>query len=125
MNKRLKEIDDIINKLSPNDAINDLIKKYELYDYKNIETVEDFSVLPLTGSLRYINKYTQELRYGGLLIKIYEKNDKWYGIIKKMSGKKYHISFNSNYIFYIEPKKNLLREWATKFITDYETGKYN
>ncbi len=125
MNKRLKEIDDIINKLSPNDAINDLIKKYELYDYKYIETVEDFSVLPLTGSLRYINKYTQELRYGGLLIKIYEKNSKWYGIIKKVSGKKYHISFNSNYIFYIEPKKHLLREWATKFITDYETGKYN
>jgi hypothetical protein len=125
MNKRLKEIDDIINKLSPNDAINDLIKKYELYDYKYIETVEDFSVLHLTGSLRYINKYTQELRYGGLLIKIYEKNTKWYGIIKKMSGKKYHISFNSNYIFYIEPKKKLLREWATKFITDYETGKYN
>ena len=54
-----------------------------------------------------------------------KKNNKWYGIIKKMSGKKYHISFNSNHIFYIEPKKSLLKEWAKNFITDYENGKYD
>jgi hypothetical protein len=125
MNKRLKDIDSIINKIKPNDYINELIKKYELEDYKYIQSINDFSVLPLAGSLRYINKYTRELRYGGLLIKIYEKNEKWYGIIKKMSGKKYHVSFNSNYIFYIEPKKTLLKEWAKNFITEYENGKFN
>ena len=121
---RLKDIDNLINKLKPIDSINELIKKYELQDYKYIESVNDFSILPLTGSLRYINKYTREIRYGGLLIKIYEKNNKWYGIIKKVSGKKYHISFNSNYIFYLEPRKNLLREWASNFITEYENGKF-
>ena len=73
MNKRLKDIDKIINKLKPIDHINLLIKEYELQEYTYIDTVEKFSILPLAGSLRYINKYTRELRYGGLLIKIYEK----------------------------------------------------
>jgi hypothetical protein len=56
---------DAISKLYKENA-----KKYELEDYKYIQSINDFSVLPLAGSLRYINKYTQEIRYGGLLIKI-------------------------------------------------------
>lgn len=125
MNNRLKEIDDIVNS-NVNDYMNVIINKYseELKDYTFIDTLEKFSILPLKGSIKYINKYDHELRNGGLLIKIYEKEGKWYGVIKKLE-KKYYISFSSNYIFYMENKNDILRNWAKVFLTDVENGKYD
>lgn len=131
LNDRLKEIDQLVDTLIPNDYINQLIKKYsdDLEHYSYIESVAEFSTLKLKGSMKYINKYDKQLRYGGLLIKIYQKLDKWYAIIKKMDGSKYYVSFNSNYIFYCENigeihNKNF-RNGLEYFLTDVNNGEYD
>ena len=131
LNDRLKEIDDIVDKLIPNDYINEIIKRYseELEYYSYIDSVEEFSTLKLKGSIKYINKYDKKLRYGGLLIKIYQKLGKWYGIIKKSDESKYYVSFNCNYIFYCENigeinNKNLRNE-LEYFMRTIDNGEYD
>lgn len=130
MNDRLKEIDEFVDTIIPNDAINKLIKKYDevLDGFQYIDLVGLFSVLKLRGQIRYIGRYDKQLRYGGLLIKIYQKNDDWYAILKQTNGKKYHVSFNNNYIFYKETKHktkdDLIREWSECFIADCKRGEY-
>jgi len=131
LNDRLKEIDQMVDELMPNDYINQIIKKYsdELEYYSYIDSVEEFSTLKLKGSIKYINKYDKKLRYGGLLIKIYQKLGKWYAIIKKSNESKYYVSFNSNYIFYCENigeihNKNL-RNQLEHFLTTIDNGEYD
>ena len=108
------------------DKFNDIILKYqnELMDYDYIENLEDFSVLPLKGSMRYINKFNKEIRYGGLLIKIYEKYGNYFAILKKMNGKKYHVSFNNNFIFYKKNSNDNFRDSLKYFISEYDKGLY-
>ena len=122
---RLNSINNFIDNYIPNN-IDNIIKNYshELDNYKYIETLIDFSLLPLKGSLKYINKYDGKLRVGGLLIKIFKKNNKWYGIIKQISGKKYNVLFDSNHIFYKNSKSNSLRTWLDCFISEVDSGKY-
>lgn len=119
MNDRLKEIDDIVNQLVPNNKIVDkLIEKYH-YDldcYEYIDNVNTFSLLRMRGTIKYINKYDHKLRSGGLLVKIYNKNDNWYCVLLQ-PNRKYHISFNSNYIFYLGSKDDNIRKWAEYFIS--------
>ena len=126
MNNRLNEIDNTIKELMPNNYINNIINKYktELDNYKYIDNIIDFSLLPLKGSIRYLNKYDLNLRYGGLLIKVYEKNNKWYGLIKKNNNKRYNVLFDNNYIFYRDTNSNKLINWGKCFISDIESGKY-
>lgn len=124
MNDRLKEIDMIVDSMIPNDYINVLIKQYKLEDYDYIKTVEEFSVLRLRGSMKYINKVDKKLRNGGLLIKIFQQNGKWIAIIKQYN-KNYYISFDANYIFYVNCKQELVRDWAECFVTECEKGLYN
>jgi hypothetical protein len=126
MNYRLNEIEKTINELIPNNYINTIIKQYktELEDYKYISNVIDFSLLQLKGTIRYVNKYDLKIRYGGLLIKIYDKNGKWYGIVKKINNKRYNILFDNNYIFYCYPKSDILTNWGKCFLSDIESGKY-
>ena len=130
LNDRQKEIEQLVDELVPNDYINELINKYssDLEYYTYIDSVSIFSTLKLKGSMKYINKYDKKIRYGGLLIKIYQKLGKWYGVIKKSDGTKYYISFNSNYIFYCENigeihNKNF-RNGLEFFITDVDEGKF-
>ena len=106
LNDRLKEIDEMVDKLKPNDTINDIIDEYseELQHFHYIDSVELFSTLPLKGVMRYVSRYDRKLRYGGLLVKIYQKDGDWYGVIKQKSNKKYYVSFKSNYVFYLEGK---------------------
>jgi hypothetical protein len=126
-NDRINQNNKMIDELLKDDYIYELIKKYNLEKYTYIDDVIVFSLLPLKGSLKYINKYTNELRKGGLLIKIYQKENKWYGIIKKLNGRIYHVSFNTNYIFYIEhrTKNQKMRETLELFITDINKGIYD
>jgi cyclopropane fatty-acyl-phospholipid synthase-like methyltransferase len=99
MINRLKNINDIVDKYITNDIIDDLLDKYkfELEDYNYINSISIFSTLSLRGSLKYINKYDKQLRSGGLLIKIYNDNNEWIAIIKKISGKIYYVKFSKNY----------------------------
>jgi hypothetical protein len=121
---RLQTIEYDVNKLIPNDYMNKLMDEYSdlLSDYQYIDNIIDFSLLPLRGALRYINKYDKKIRYGGLLIKIYQKNNDWIGIIKKYDDTKIYVSFNSNYIFYC---KNKFNNNLSMFITDVENNKYD
>ena len=127
LSDRLKEIDEYVDNIKPNDYINEIIKEFksDLTHFKYIETVEEFSILTLRGSMRYINKYDKKLRTGGLLVKIYknEQNKKWYGVIMK-SKKMYYVSFDSNYIFYMASQDELLSESLKCFISDFDKGLY-
>ena len=116
-----------VDQLMPDDYINILIKKYNLENYKYIDNVINFSLLTLRGSLKYINRFTHELKLGGLLVKIYKKENKWFGIIKKPNNKTYHIAFDKNYIFYLEYKSKTekLRKTLELFINDVSSGTYN
>jgi len=128
LNDRLKEIDDFVDSFLPNTPINNILSKYknELYDYEYIESINMFSTLSLKGSLKYVNKYDGQLRSGGLLIKIYKKeNNKWIAIIKQIDGKKYYISFDSNYIFYKKTKSEERIDLFKLFLTDLESGDYD
>lgn len=126
LSDRLKEIDEYVDKIKPNDYINTLIKPYstELKYFKYIETVEEFSILTLRGSMKYINRFDKKLRSGGLLVKIYKNNNgKWIGVIKKLK-KMYYVSFDSNYIFYMATQDDRLTDSLKCFISDYEKGLY-
>ena len=109
------------------DKFDDMILKYhnELEDYTHIDSLSEFSVLPLKGSMRYINKYSKEIRFGGLLIKIYEKYGNYFAILKKINGKKYHVSFNNNFIFYKKNSNDNFRDSLKYFIADYDKGLYS
>ena len=104
--------------------INKLYEKYkvELEDYKYIESIEDFSVLSLKGQIKYINKYDGNIRYGGLLIKIYKDTIKnnYSCILKQISGKTYNVSFKNNHIFYCNNKNHKLNDWLKNFISDID-----
>ena len=128
LNDRLKEIDDFVDSFLPNTPIKNILTKYksELYDYEYIESIDMFSILSLKGSLKYVNKYDGKLRSGGLLVKIYKKeNNKWIAIIKQIDGKKYYISFDSNYIFYKKTKSEERIDLFKLFLTDLESGEYD
>ncbi len=131
INNRLKEIDQLVDNLITNDYINQLIKKYsdDLEYYSYIDSLEKFSTLKLKGSMKYINKYDKKLRYGGLLIKINQKENKWYGVIKKVNENKIYVSFDSNYIFYCENigeiRNKDFRNGLEYFISDVNNGDYD
>lgn len=129
MNKRLieisKQVDNFIN-LSEQNIISNFINKYpELIEYKFIKSNHDFINLKLKGSIKYINKIDNNLRYGGMLIKTFNKNNKYYAIIKNFHSKTYKISFDNNYIFYLESRNDLMTDWMKCFISDVDAGKYN
>ena len=125
MSKRQQKNDDMVDRLMKHDLMNDIIEKHkdELLDFTYIKTVEEFSVLEIKGVIRYINKYDKILRYGGLCIKIYEKGDDWIGVILKYN-KKYYVSFKNNYIFYLDSKDKLIRNYLDVFVTDFDKGLY-
>ena len=108
------------------DYIHILIDKYKLKEYKYINSLEEFSLLPLRGSMKYINKFTNEFKTGGLLTKIYKNNNKWFAIIKKPNNKTYTISFNSNHIFYLDCKtrNSKIRTILDSFLENVNNGKY-
>jgi cyclopropane fatty-acyl-phospholipid synthase-like methyltransferase len=124
-NKRLTEIDTLVDNILKNNKKNDIFKKYEseLQDFDYIDSLEKFSLLTLRGTMKYVNKYDKKLRSGGLLAKIINQNNKWYALIKQ-GNKFYKISYKSNYIFYIPEKSDLVRNFADLFITELEKGNY-
>jgi hypothetical protein len=127
LNDRLKDIDEFVDSFLPNTPIKNILTKYksELDGYEYIESIDMFSTISLKGSLKYVNKYDGQLRSGGLLIKIYKKdNDKWTAIIKQVDGKKYYISFDSNYMFYRKTKSEERVDLFKLFVSDIDSGMY-
>jgi hypothetical protein len=127
LNNRLKEIDEFVDSFLPNTPIKNILTKYksELDGYEYIESIDTFSTLSLKGSIKYVNKYDGQLRSGGLLIKIYKKdNDKWTAIIKQVDGKKYYVSFDSNYMFYRKTKSEERVDLFKLFVSEVDSGIY-
>lgn len=124
-NDRMKDIDSIL-KYTKNNNLDFLLKKYkeELIGYKYIESLDEFTTLSLKGNIRYINKYDNKLRMGGLLVKIYNDNNSWNAVILQ-PNKKYCVSFSSNYIFYQISKDEQFRKWAQCFVSDVDKGIYD
>jgi hypothetical protein len=125
MSKKRLEENNIMIDNNIRDNFNIIIEKYakELSSYKFIDNVTDFSLLTLKGSMRYINKYDKKLRYGGLLIKIYEKDNKYFAMIKRNKNI-YNVSFDSNLIFYIKNKDEHFKDNLKYFINQVESNQY-
>jgi hypothetical protein len=127
LNDRLKEIDEFVDSFLPNIPINNIMNKYksELDGYEYVESLDMFSILSLKGSMKYVNKFDNKLRYGGLLIKIYQKEDKkWYAILKNIKGQKYYVSFDANYIFYRKTNYEERVDLLKVFMSDIDSGMY-
>jgi hypothetical protein len=120
------DIDKRLNIMFDN-KIKNLKKKYndELQGFKFIDNLIDFSLLELQGILRYINKTNDELKFGGILIKIYKKDNNYYAIVKNKYNKLFHVSYNNNYIFYSKNRDNTIKDGLKKLLSDIELGKYN
>lgn len=97
----------------------------ELQGYDRIDNLDNFIRLELKGSIRYINKYDKKLKFGGLLAKIYRKDDNtWHCVLIKPTGKKYYVSFNNNYIFYSKSREEKMNDWANIFVSNIDKGLY-
>lgn len=120
LNEKLKDIDP-----KEDGLINYKIwkKKYkiELLDYNYIHTLEDFSLLKIGGLIKPFSLKSEEICYGGILIKI-EKDirNKWYALLgyfanrKKDKGKFWRVYFDKHYFFYKNPDKLRIDEIKTE-----------
>ena len=87
--------------------ISKLIKKFydkfkeELEDYIFIKDVSELYQVKIGGYIRYVNS-KNELKWGGILIKVYKDKDRDRNLMVPMSSKykRFVVSFERNYIFY-------------------------
>jgi hypothetical protein len=126
LNDRLKEIDEFVDNFLPNNPIKNIMNKYKskLEGFEYIESLDMFSTLSLKGSFKYVNKFDGNLRSGGMLMKIYQKDNKWYAAIKNIKGQKYYVSFDTNYIFYRKTNYEERVDLLKVFLSDVEAGIY-
>ena len=114
MNKRLKEIDQFVNSISTQEEFDKKFKKKhlkykkkfnELDGYNSVYNLEDLNNLKMGGYIRYVN-LNGELRYGGILIKVFKsENDNEFNIknlmiLQNSQNIKFTISWEKNYIYY-------------------------
>jgi hypothetical protein len=127
LNDRLKEIDEFVDNFLPNNPIKNIMNKYKskLDGFEYIESVDMFSTLSLKGSFKYVNKFDGNLRSGGMLMKIYQKDNKWYAAIKNIKGQKYYVSFDTNYIFYRKTNYEERVDLLKVFLSDVDAGIYD
>ena len=111
-------------------------RKYsdELLDFKYIHTKEDFQKLTLGGVVRVISLSNEELKSGGILVKIgIDNKKKLYGLLS-IPKKNYiwKIYFNYNYIFYRthynsyinDDKTDAFKNILSKFLSKDEVEQY-
>ena len=120
---------DVLDKLLAECFIDDgrkeIEEKYkeELKHYKFISSLDEFIKLPLKGSIRYVNKRTKELKFGGLLTKIYKNQEgNWQCAIMKSNRKMYYVGYKSNFIYYIKSSEDRMSDWANIFISKVDNG---
>ena len=113
MTQREKDIVNIINSIKTqkqwedekNDYIDKMYKKYskELEDYNVITNNKQYDNMELGGYVRYIDG-DDELKWGGILLKKYKKNDFNYMILANSKMQRINISYNRNTCFYKKHK---------------------
>jgi len=113
MTQRETDIVNIINSIKTqkqwedekNDYIDKMYKKYskELEDYNVITNNKQYDNMELGGYVRYIDG-DDELKWGGILLKKYKKNDFNYMILANSKMQRINISYNRNTCFYKKHK---------------------
>jgi len=111
-------------------------KKYsdELVDFKYIHSKEEFQKLTLGGVIRVISLSNEELKAGGILVKIgIDDKKKLYGLLS-IPKKNYiwKVYFNYNYIFYRmhynsyinDDKTDAFKNVLSKFVSKDEIEQY-
>ena len=110
---RLKDIDQWVNSnyISENKHLLKLKKKEEKWRKKYTEELENYVFIPtkkdlekyvkIGGYIRYIN-LNNELKWGGILLRVYQDKNNWKLFLKNTSNKKWNITWDNNYIFYRE-----------------------
>ena len=117
---RLREIEELGMELENNKVSNLLIKyQKDLEEYSWIDTVEQFSVLRLAHSVKFINKKNGYI-YQGLLVKILEEKGIWFALIKDINGKIHRINYNDVYFFYGLNRNERIRKYMDLFIKNYD-----
>lgn len=98
--KNLK-LDSIIDHNSNNEYVKLLKQKFRELDGYEYVTIKDLSKMKLGGYIRCINM-NEELRWGGILIKINNFNDKdnLEFVLKNVNNQIWKISYYHYYIFY-------------------------
>ena len=120
MNKRLKEIDNIVEEFFPQkkyqlelqQKISKFKLKYkdELKDYNYVKSKDELYNLKSAGYIRYFDK-DDNLKYGGILIKVFESEannideKRTLILIKNSQNNQWVISWENNTIFYKEQTK--------------------
>lgn len=90
---------------------------------KNYIYTSDISKLYKGVFIRYVNKKSGNINYGGVLLCINEFNNKKYLYIMNVNNKKkYTVSFENNIIFYLNGN-NKLRNWLEQFIIPSQSCK--
>ena len=112
--KNLK-LDSIIDHNNNDGYIKSLKLKFKELDGYEYVTIKDLSKIKLGGYIRYVNM-NEELKWGGILIKINNFNNKenLEFVLKNINNKIWKISYFNYYIFY---KKQVTRnDLIKKFI---------
>lgn len=120
MNNRLKEINDIVESIkSEKDYEKETLKKIEgfrqkfndeLDGYHHVPSLFHFYSLKAGGYIRYVN-LNNEIKYGGILVKVFESdnkdefNKKNLLLLQNSNSKQWVISWEKNYIFYKKQTK--------------------
>jgi hypothetical protein len=80
--------------------------KEDLIDFTYIHTIDEFIKLGLGGVMKIITLSNEDLKKGGILVKISKdiKNNKWFALLS-IPKKRYiwKVYFDTNYIFYRVP----------------------
>ena len=78
--------------------------KNELIDFTYINTLEDFKKMGLGGVVRVFTLANDELKKGGILVKVANENNKWYALLSIPKLRYiWKIYFDNNYVFYRVP----------------------
>lgn len=90
----------------PRDFINQLFEKFgnKLQDFNFIKNKNDFLTMKLGGTIKAINKSTEELSFSGILLKTYiNKKNQYIALISYFNKSKViSLNFDKYYIFYKE-----------------------
>jgi hypothetical protein len=109
------KLDEIINKKNNDEYIKSLKSRFkELDDYEYV-TIKDLPKIKLGGYIRCLT-IDEELKWGGILIKINNLNnkDELEFVLKNTNNKSWKISYYSYYVFY---KKQVTRnDMLKKFL---------
>jgi hypothetical protein len=112
-----------------NEQIDKWKKKYELVNFKYINTLQEFSELKLGNTIKPINIKTNELKSGGIVIKIDKnKKNKWYALLSIPQNKYFwKVYFDDNYIFYninVDITRKKMDIIISAFISQNDINKY-